>query len=370
MKAKIIETLIGEFAFDEDDSLIDENLYPKDPEQIASSLRAIRNGELTVGLRELVNRLKDSGVDTVSIVNTKILEKVSSELYVNVETLNPEEAPKMDITEIAVENGYVDSKEGFGELSHLINSKVAEWDVHEALSERETLLIPVVQLLGDLDTTLNSLSGRMREWYGVHFPELGRRVKEHEDYARIILRFGARQNIEVKTLQEMSFKKRDAENIVSAANDSIGADIDEDDVEELRSYTQRLVELFQERSSLTDYISRLTEEVAPNIAYLAGPVLGAKLIQKAGSLRRMAMMPSSTIQVLGAERAMFRTLKTRAKPPKHGLLFQHPYVHNAPRDKRGSRARSLAAKIAIAARADVFSGEFIAEDLKNQLPEE
>lgn len=370
MKAKIIETLIGEFAFDEDDSLISENLYPKDPVQIASSLRDIRSGELTVGLRELVNRLKDSGIDTVSMVNPKILENISSELGVNVLTLNPEDAPKIDFAEIAVEEGYVESKEGFGELSHLVNSKIAEWEVHEALSERETLLLPVVQLLGDLDTTLNSLSGRMREWYGVHFPELGRRVKEHEDYARIILRFGTRQNIDVKTLQEMSFKKRDAERIFAASNDSIGADIDEDDVKVLQSYTRRLVELYQERLSVTDYISRLTEEVAPNIAYLAGPVLGAKLIQKAGGIRRMAMMPSSTIQVLGAERAMFRTLKTRAKPPKHGLLFQHPYVHSAPRDKRGSRARSLAAKIAIAARADAFSGEFIAEGLKKQLPEE
>jgi nucleolar protein 56 len=84
----------------------------------------------------------------------------------------------------------------------------------------------------------------------------------------------------------------------------------------------------------------------------------------------MAMMPASTIQVLGAEKAMFRSIKTKARPPKHGLLFQHPYVHGAPRSRRGSRARSLAAKIAIGARADVFSGEFIADDLRRQLMED
>jgi nucleolar protein 56 len=107
--------------------------------------------------------------------------------------------------------------------------------------------------------------------------------------------------------------------------------------------------------------------VAPNLAFIAGPVLGAKLIEKAGSLKRLGMIPSSTIQVLGAEKAMFRALKSNARPPKHGLVYQHPYVNSAARDKRGSRARSLAAKIAIAARADVFSGDFIAKALVSQL---
>jgi nucleolar protein 56 len=147
----------------------------------------------------------------------------------------------------------------------------------------------------------------------------------------------------------------------------MGAALDEEDMEALQSYTQRVMDLYRERERLTEYISALANETAPNVAHLAGPVLGAKLIDKAGGLRRMAMMPSSTIQVLGAEKAMFRALKSNAKPPKHGLLFQHPYVHGAPKDKRGSRARALAAKLAIAARADVFSGEFIAGDLLAQL---
>jgi nucleolar protein 56 len=369
MKARIIETLIGEFAFDEDDSLIGEALYPKDADQIAASIRCIRRGELTTNLRELITRLKEAGVDTIAMINLELLEKISAEYEIKTETMSQGDAPEIDVVDLAVEEGYVVSDEDFGELSHIVNNQLAELEVHDALSKRESLLIPVVQLLGDLDTTLNSLSGRMREWYGVHFPELGRRVKDHEDYAKIILRFGDRKNIDVKPLQEMSFKKREAERITVAARQSIGAELDDDDVEAIQSYTGRLMDVFSERAKLTEYISGLTEEVAPNIAFLAGPVLGAKLIQKAGSLRRMAMMPSSTIQVLGAERAMFRTLKTRAKPPKHGLLFQHPYVHSAPRDKRGSRARSLAAKIAIAARADAFSGEFIAEELKKQLPE-
>ena len=111
----------------------------------------------------------------------------------------------------------------------------------------------------------------------------------------------------------------------------------------------------------------MTQEIAPNVSRLAGPILAAKLIDKAGGMKRLAMVPSSTIQVMGAEKALFRSKKTNARPPKHGLLYQHPYVHAVPREKRGRRARSLAAKIAIAARADQFSGNYIAEELVAQL---
>jgi nucleolar protein 56 len=220
-----------------------------------------------------------------------------------------------------------------------------------------------------MDTIINGLSGRMREWYGVHFPELSRRVDEHTDYAKIVVSFGDRANLTVKGLQELSLRKRDAERIVEAAQGSLGAPLDGDDLAALQGYAQRVLDLYGERERLTAYVSGLAQEVAPNVAYLAGPVLGAKLVDKAGGLRRMAMMPASTIQVLGAEKAMFRALKSNARPPKHGLLFQHPMVHGAPKAKRGSRARALAAKLAIAARADAFSGEFIADVLLAQLGE-
>jgi nucleolar protein 56 len=165
----------------------------------------------------------------------------------------------------------------------------------------------------------------------------------------------------------LSFTRKDIDRILDSANSSMGASFDEVDLTLVQGLAKHYLETEKLRERISEYIGMLVEESAPNIAHLAGPVLGGKLIEKAGGLRRLAMMSASTIQVLGAEKAMFRALKTNAKPPKHGLLFQHPYVHNARRDRRGSRARSLAAKIAIAARADEFSGEFIAENLLSQL---
>ena len=368
MKAIIVETMVGLLAFGEEGEVIAEEVYANDPKQMAAHLAEHRDGSVSRPLSNLVERLASMGYDAFASPNRRLMDSLASRLHVATEA-SVEPGPEVDVAELAVRHGFIDSRAGFGSLSHGVSSALAQLDVHRALSSRETLIAPTVQLLGDLDTVINSLSGRVREWYGVHFPEMSHRVDEHTDYARIIVSFGDRANLTVRGLQEMSLKKRDAERIVEAAQGSMGAALDDDDMAALHGYARMVLDLYGERERLTAYVSTLAQEVAPNVAHLAGPVLGAKLIDKAGGLRRMAMMPASTIQVLGAEKAMFRALKSNARPPKHGLLFQHPLVHGAPKDKRGSRARALAAKLAIAARADAFSGEFIADGLLAQLGE-
>jgi len=372
LKATLLESMIGVHAFNEENEVIAESHYHRDAKQIARALIRLRDGEVTREAANVLDQLRGLSVEEVSGQNEALMASIAEEGF----RVSVDAAPaageylRGNIQRMAVEAGFIDYVEQYGEFSHTVNTEVAKAEVHEALSERESLLMPTVQLLVEMDTVLNSLSGRMREWYGIHFPELGRRVDEHRDYARIVKAFGDRSSITVKGLQELSFKKRDTERIAAAAEASMGAAFDADDLARVQSFADSVLSLYRGRDELSDYISGLTEEIAANVAYLAGPVLGAKLIQKAGSLKRMAMIPASTIQVLGAEKAMFRALKSNARPPKHGLLFQHPYVHGAPRGRRGSRARSLAAKLAIAARADVFSGEFIAEDLRRQLEED
>jgi nucleolar protein 56 len=143
-----------------------------------------------------------------------------------------------------------------------------------------------------------------------------------------------------------------------------------EDEEHLKSLASNLVSLYAYRESLEGLIKGVAEEAVPNLSVVAGPVLAAKLIEKAGNLKKLAMMPSGTVQLLGAEKALFRSKKTGAKPPKHGLIFQHSYIHAKPRKLRGKAARSLAAKISIAARADAFSGNPIGAELRRQLDEE
>jgi nucleolar protein 56 len=147
----------------------------------------------------------------------------------------------------------------------------------------------------------------------------------------------------------------------------MGADIGEEDLAWLRVFCNKTLDLFKLREQAEKYLEEIMKETAPNMSFLMGATLSAKLISLAGGLDRLAMMPASTLQVLGAEKALFRSLKTGARPPKHGIIFQYASIHQAPRWQRGKIARALSGKLSIAARIDAFKGEFRGEVLKNEV---
>jgi nucleolar protein 56 len=148
------------------------------------------------------------------------------------------------------------------------------------------------------------------------------------------------------------------------AEKSMGADMAEQDLAEIQALSKNVLELYELRKNMEHYVEKTMEEVAPNTKAVAGALLGARLIAIAGSLQNLAMRPASTIQVLGAEKALFRSLKTGARPPKHGLIFQHTLLHDAKRWQRGKIARAIAGKLAIAARSDAFGGKYVGDKLK------
>ena len=365
MTLYLVETIVGAFAVDEENVVQAQQIYPSDPQIIAKILGRVREGNAET-LKELFSLIGEDGKVVSS--NQKLVDSLKESMDIEYgEYIDLSNRFKEKLPELAVENQVVSSVEEYYVLNYEVSKSFTHTDLHEALSDREVWLIPAVQLLSELDTVLNSLSGRMREWYGVHFPEMGRRVRDHEEYARIITKLGDRANISTDGLMKLTLKKKAAVKVEAAAVESMGANFDEYDISTIQSFADSTLGMYKFREELSEYISTVTQEIAPNVSRLAGPILAAKLIDKAGGMKRLAMVPSSTIQVMGAEKALFRSKKTNARPPKHGLLYQHPYVHAVPREKRGRRARSLAAKIAIAARADQFSGNYIAEELVAQL---
>jgi len=118
-----------------------------------------------------------------------------------------------------------------------------------------------------------------------------------------------------------------------------------------------------EMESLEKQIELDMQRLAPNTTKLAGPLIGARLISLAGGMERLAMMPASTIQLLGAEKAFFRFKKEGGKPPKHGVIFQQSLINKAPYNVRGKIARVLATKISIAVKADFFTKRDISKEL-------
>jgi nucleolar protein 56 len=229
--------------------------------------------------------------------------------------------------------------------------------VKEASERLDLHIIQSINALDELDKIINTVGARMREWYGLHFPELDNLVQSLVAYAEIASRAGLRENINTDILQSAGLQDKKAEIILDGARRSKGGDMTPENLAIVKRLADQVIAQSDLRRVLSDHVEVAMETVAPNVKGLLTASVGARIIAKAGSLARLAMLPASTIQVLGAEKALFRALKTGARPPKHGLLFQHPLIHSAPKWQRGKIARAIASKVAIAARIDFYRHE-------------
>ncbi len=370
-KIFIVETLIGVFGVTEDNEIVEAVLYPRNPSKISAALDRQSSGEVSREVADAMEKLVQRGFDAFVFTNRALAETVRKKYGVQVDAVGRSGADgfvRENLEALAVEHGLAEDVSEFYALSQKVATLTARKAVQRAQSERSVIVIQAAQLLNELDKTLNVLSNKLREWYGVHFPELSRHVDGHRTYAQLINDFGDRADIEEGRLKELGLG-RQSKAIIASARESMGAPMAPDDIGEIKRLAGRLLSLYDYRPEVEAYLASTATEIAPNLSEVAGPVLAAKLIEKAGSLKKLAMMPSGTIQLLGAEKALFRAKKTGSKPPKHGLIFQHPYVHSKPRKLRGRSARALAAKLAWAARADVFSGNPIGAELRRQLDE-
>ncbi len=238
--------------------------------------------------------------------------------------------------------------------------------IQEQSGARDKMIIQAIEALDDIDRVINLLVSRLREWYGLHFPELDEIIPKHQRYAAFVKEIGRRENLTHERLEKLGFGE-DKIRAILEARESMGAEVGKLDMEVIQRLAEEVDRLYKLRQIMEEYIDMAMDDVAPNLKSLVGAKLGARLISLAGGIRELAMLPSSTIQVLGAEKALFRHLRTGAKPPKHGVIFQYQAISRSPWWQRGKIARALAGKLAIAARVDYFSGEYIGEELKKEL---
>jgi len=263
----------------------------------------------------------------------------------------------------------VESKDQYEDLTREVSMELAKTSISEATTKRDLYAIQTVRCIEDLDKTVNLLAGRIREWYGLHFPELDRLVEKHDSYIRLVQNLGTRDGFTEEALVKQGIPQDKSTAISEAARDSAGSDLPGPDMDWLREVCGEALSLYKLRDTAEKYTDKIMEEVAPNMTGVLGAVLSAKLVSMAGGLDNIAKMPASTLQVLGAEKALFRTLKTGARPPKHGIIFQYADIHQSPRWLRGKIARALAGKLAIAARMDAFGGANESEKFRNDLQE-
>ena len=241
--------------------------------------------------------------------------------------------------------------------------KKAKKTVMEALRSRDMLLGSVTKAIEDLDKTINLLGERLEDWYGTYFPEL--KMEDKLKYSDAVLVLD-REDIDEKELASR-FGQKKASEIASAAKTSLGAKLSKQDLAECIFLARTILSLAKLREGYEEYQKKLAEELCPNLSEVGGPEIAAKLVSHVGSLAKLAILPASAIQVIGAEKALFKHLKNRKiPPPKHGIIFQHPRISSSPKKVRGKIARTLANKLALAAKADAFSKRRISAELKKE----
>lgn len=225
----------------------------------------------------------------------------------------------------------------------------------------DNMIIQSITLLDQLDKDINTFSMRIREWYSYHFPELSKIVPENHMYAKVARVIQNRKELtddKLSAIEEIVMDSEKAKAIFKAAKSSMGMDINEIDLKNVEQFAKRVVALVNYRKKMSEYLTSKMTGVAPNLATLIGDQVGARLIAHAGSLTNLAKAPASTVQILGAEKALFRALKSRShkvNTPKYGLLFHSTFIGRAGTKNRGRIARYLANKCSIASRIDCFT---------------
>ena len=370
MKAVIVQFPFGFVAFDEENQVVDKKVYAKKPQVAAKMAAKNQPDQLSDDIVALIMQLQTKGYDTFVFENPNVANQAQEKLNVGIEVAQPSkiDSIRMRMEEVAVETGFVKDGKDLSLWMHNVSMEIAKIQVKGATEKRDLIVGQAIQTLDDLDRTVNLFMGRLREWYGVHFPELDRLVEKHETYARIVLDLGAKENFTAEALEKEDLPKNKTEQISKIAASSMGADVSETDLIQIQILSKNVLDTYKLRESMEAYLNKTMQEVAPNTKTIAGALLGARLISIAGGLENLAKRPASTMQVLGAEKALFRSIKTGARPPKHGLIFQHTLLHDAQRWQRGKIARAIAGKLAIAIRADAFGrGHYIGDKLKADL---
>ena len=328
-----------------------------------SDYLSIKNGKANVS--ELIDYA--SNFETSIETNNDSLYRILKRDSIDIQMMSNNEMEKIQTTKpkVLVDAGFVEnSSEAMIKLRdfamQLSSSKVSEVSASPDLHISQS-----INSLDEIDRIINGISSRLREWYGLHFPELDNVIDSILGYSQIVLA-GKREDITEKVFEDAGFPDSKVEMLSVIRKKSRGGDISPENLAIVQLLAKQILELNELRKKLEEHVETQMNLIAPNLAAILGTAVGARIIAKAGSLKKLASMPASTVQVLGAEKALFRSLKTGSRPPKHGLLFQHAMVHAAPRWQRGKIARAIAGKAAIAARVDVY-GEGLNKTLLEKL---
>ncbi|KAL1627373.1 Nucleolar protein 58 [Diplodia seriata] len=317
---------------------------------------ALTDGKVTPMLSSLLDEIKDEKKASLAVADPKLgnainkLPGLSITPISDASTQDVFRAIRLHLTSLIPALKPDDVSTMSLGLSHSLSRHKLKFSTDKV----DTMIIQAISLLDDLDKELNIYAMRVKEWYGWHFPEMAKIINDNVAYSRVILAMGMRSSCVNTDLSDVLPEEIEA-SLKVAAEVSMGTEITDEDLENIKALAEQVVGFTEYRQTLSNYLSSRMQAIAPNLTALVGDLVGARLIAHSGSLISLAKSPGSTIQILGAEKALFRALKTKHDTPKYGLIYHASLIGQASGKNKGKIARMLASKAALGLRVDSLS---------------
>jgi len=356
----------GTFVLDEKNEVVAKHVVYPDVGLAVSNLFAIGEGEAAPVIDAIAAEIEKLG-DTDVIVEEQMLARSLSKFGNLTVTINANKITKWfreNLDDYLTKLGVTKTPEEIISFRRDVAIRLSKAKVSAASGEKDLLVKNAIDAIDEVDKSINVLVMRLREWYSVHQPSLSRLVEDQDQYARILKETNGKESMTKDMLVSAGVPEDTIELVMNAILGDIGAELRDIDLNIIKVLAISIDNMYTTRKELEDYVAIVMDEISPNITALVGPLVGARLISLAGSLEDLARKPSSTVQVFGAEKALFRAIKTGADPPKHGIIFRVSEINSAPYWQRGKIARALAGKLSIAARIDAYSDRNIGASLR------
>ncbi|KAI9800201.1 MAG: Nucleolar protein 58 [Sarcosagium campestre] len=317
---------------------------------------AIVDGKVTPLLSSMLDSLKDEKKVSLAVADPKLGNAINKLPSLSITPIS--DSTTTDLYR-AIRNHLPDLIPGLlpqdiSSMSLGLSHSLSRHKLKFSPDKVDTMIVQAIALLDDLDKELNTYAMRVKEWYGWHFPEMGRIVNDNVAYARVILKMGFRSNAATSDLADILPEEIEGA-VKGAAEVSMGTEITDEDLENIKALAEQVVGFTEYRQQLSGYLSARMAAIAPNLTVLVGELVGARLIAHAGSLMNLAKSPASTVQILGAEKALFRALKTKHDTPKYGLIYHASLIGQATGRNKGKIARMLATKSTLGLRVDALA---------------
>ncbi|KAI1740599.1 hypothetical protein F4680DRAFT_418585 [Xylaria scruposa] len=328
----------------------------EDSAQALGEYSSLTEGKVTPLLQQLLDDIKEERKASLAVADPKlgaainvlpelqitpVSDSSTNDLFRAVKTYLPELFPELD-------------PDYLGNMALALSHSISRHKLKFSPDKVDVMIVQAIKLLDDLDKELNNYAMRVKEWYGWHFPEMDRILNDNLAYARVIQHMGIRENAANTDLSEILPEDLEAR-VKAAAEVSMGTEIGEIDLENIKLLAEQVISFTEYRQQLSQYLTSRMKALAPNTTEILGELVGARLIAHTGSLMKLAKSPGSTIQILGAEKALFRALKTKHDTPKYGLIYHSSLVGQATGRNKGKIARMLSAKAALCLRVDALS---------------